>query len=78
MSTINVELPDSLHEEIRKLAQREKVSVNHIVTLAVAEKIAALDAEDYLRERAARADKTKFQQALEKVPDVPCAEEDAL
>jgi len=38
VSTIRLQLPDSLHAEIRKLAERENVSINQLATLATAEK----------------------------------------
>jgi len=69
MSTISLRLPDSLHEEIRKLAKRENISINQLATLAIAEKIAALDTADYLMRRASRADKKKFLRAMSKVAD---------
>ncbi len=78
MSTISLRLPDSLHETVRKLAEQENVSINQLITLAVAEKVSALMTEDYLRERAERGDKDKFLAAMAKVPDVEPDEEDRL
>jgi len=69
MSTISLRLPDSLHEEVRKLAERENVSINQLATLAIAEKVAALETADYLLQRASRADKKKFLRAMAKVSD---------
>jgi predicted transcriptional regulator len=78
VSTISLRLPDSLHDEIRKLAQRENVSINQLASLAIAEKIAALEAADYLIQRASRADKKKFRHAMAKVADEEPDEQDAL
>ena len=78
MSTISLRLPDSLHDEIRKLAVRENVSINQLATLAIAEKIAALDAEEFLVARASRGSQTKFRRALGKVSQSPPAEDDRL
>lgn len=78
MSTISLRLPDSLHETVRKLAEQENVSINHLITLAVAEKVSALMTEDYLRERAERGGRDKFLAAMAKVPDVEPDEEDRL
>ena len=38
-----------------------------MITLAIAEKLSALETEDYLGNRAARASKDKFKKALGKV-----------
>jgi len=67
MSAISIRLPDSLHREVKEVAQRDRVSINQIITLAVAEKLSALETEDYFGNRARRASKAKFQRALRKV-----------
>jgi len=38
-----------------------------MITLAVAEKLSALETEDYLGKRAGRASKAKFRKALKKI-----------
>lgn len=78
MSTISLRLPDSLHEEIRKLASRENVSINQLATLAIAEKVAALETADYLLDRAAKADKKRFLRVMAKVADTAPDKEDVL
>lgn len=70
MSTISLRLPDSLHKQVRKLAERESVSINQLITLALAEKLSALMTEEYLDERAKRGSRKKFERALAKVPKI--------
>jgi len=69
MSAISIRLPDSLHKKVRELAHRDNVSINHMITLAVAEKLSALETEEYLDSRAKRGSKSKFIKALKKIPD---------
>jgi hypothetical protein len=76
MSTISLRLPESLHATARSLAEREQVSLNQLITLALAEKVSALMTEDYLQERAKRGSKKKFQRVLKKVPNVEPDEND--
>jgi hypothetical protein len=80
MSSINVKLPISLHEQVQELAQRDNVSVDEFIMLAVAEKVFALMTVDYLQERAARGDRAKFERVLEKIAESGAAplEEDRL
>lgn len=78
MSTISLRLPESLHETARKLAEQENISLNQLITLALAEKISALMTEEYLEERAKRGDKRAFERVLAKVPDVEPEEYDKL
>ena len=78
MSTLSLRLPDSLHKSARALAKKEKVSINQLVTLALAEKVAALGTEEYLEKRARRASEAKFDKAMEKVARIEPTENDRL
>jgi len=78
MSTLTVRLPDSLHKRARSLAKEEHISINQLLASALGEKIAALDAESYIKARASRASREKFLAALGKAPDVEPPEYDRL
>jgi hypothetical protein len=69
MSTMSIRLPESLHEKAREVAKREGVSINQLVTTALAEKLSALLTEEYLEARARRGSRKKFERVLEKVAD---------
>ncbi|MCX7094978.1 MAG: toxin-antitoxin system HicB family antitoxin [Methylobacter sp.] len=69
MSALSLRLPDSVHRHIKELAQQEGVSINQFIASAVAEKVSAIATEDYLQQRAQRADKPAFQRVLAKVPE---------
>jgi predicted DNA-binding ribbon-helix-helix protein len=78
MSTLSLRLPESLHKSAREIAEKENISINQLITLALAEKISALGAEDYLEMRAKRASKTKFLKAMSKVAKVKPPDYDRL
>ena len=78
MSTISLRLPDSLHDQLREFAQRDNVSMNQFITLALAEKLSALAAEEYIVERAKRGDRQRFERAMAKVADVEPETQDSL
>jgi predicted transcriptional regulator len=78
MSTLSVRLPESLHKKIKELAEKEGVSMNQFITLAVSEKMSALLTEDYLKERAAKGSKQAFNDIMNQVPDVEPEEYDKL
>ena len=78
MSTLSLRLPDSLHKEVKSLAQKEGVSINQFISSAVAEKMSALLTESYLKERSLKGDKKSFFKAMSKVPDVEPSDEDKL
>jgi predicted transcriptional regulator len=78
MSTISIRLPESIHTRIKVLAKRENISINQLITTALAEKLSALDTEEYLKERARSGDRSKFEKALSKIADAEPDECDRL
>lgn len=69
MSVLSLRLPESLHMQVRELAEQDQVSINQFVTLAVAEKVAALRTLDYIEQRGQRGSREKFDRVLQKVAD---------
>ena len=69
MSNISLRLPNSLHEFVRKLAEKDGVSINQFISIAVAEKVSAISTEDYLEKRASRGKRDEFLKILKKVPN---------
>ena len=68
MSTLSLRLPNSIHRRLREIAERDDVSINQLITSAVAEKMSALMIAEYLRQRAARGSRAKFERVLRKIP----------
>ncbi len=78
MTALTIRLPESLHKEIKQLAQAEGVSINQFMTLAAAEKISALRTMDYLRAEASKGSRADFEAFLAAAPDVEPMEDDRL
>jgi len=78
MSTISLRLPESLHRQVRELAEREDVSINQLIATALAEKLSALLTGDYLADRAKRGERRRFERVLRKVRDVQPDDDDQL
>lgn len=78
MSTLSLRLPESIHRRLKTLAEREGISINQLINSAVAEKLAALMAEEYLQERADRGSRRKLRAVLAKVPDVEPEKKDQM
>jgi hypothetical protein len=70
MSTMSVRLPASLHRQVRDLAKREGISMNHFIATALAEKLSALMTREYLEERGRRGDRRTFDRAPAKARDM--------
>jgi len=73
MSALSLRLPNSLHNRVKALSLKDHVSINQFVSSAVAEKISALDTEEYIQQRASQS---KFLRALARIPNVKPTKED--
>lgn len=71
MSNLSLRLPDSLHDKVRELAERDNVSINQFIATAVAEKAAALLTVEYLEARGQRGDGRLLDRVLARVANVP-------
>jgi hypothetical protein len=70
-----VPVSDELYQRAAKAAETECVSVEDFVSSALSDQLAA---RQYLRKRAARADRGRFLAALDRIPDAEPAEHDKL
>jgi hypothetical protein len=78
MSIVQVQIPDSLHKSLSDLAGRDGISIDQFISTAIAEKLSALMAENYFKDRAGRGNRAKYEAILEKVPDVEPEEYDRI
>ena len=76
MSALTIRLPNSVHQKIKELAERDQISVNQFIASAAAEKMASVLTLDYLKAEAARGDRGSFDHYLGRVPDMPTLEGD--
>jgi len=73
--TLNVTVPETVYRQIAELAARQQVSVERIVSAALAEQISGWMRVEQLAERSSRE---RFLKALDKVPAAEPAPEDRL
>lgn len=78
MSALTVRLPDSLHRHLRDAAETDGVSVNQFISLAVAEKLSALQTYDMIARRAERSSRKGFLSAMAAVPAGDVVEGDEI
>jgi len=76
MSVLSLRIPRSLHDQVRQLASAEGISMNQFAALAIAEKVAVLQAADYLDERGKRGSREILLEILSKAPDIEPEEYD--
>jgi hypothetical protein len=78
MSTLTIQLPESLKKSIEALAAREGYTVDQFLASAAGEKLAVMLTMEYLRREAASGRREDFDRYLSAVPDVPPPENDRL
>jgi hypothetical protein len=71
MSTIEAKVPDLLLQQVNELAAKEKVSVDQIVSIALAAQVSAAGLRESFESRARRVNWAKVDEILARVPDVP-------
>ena len=78
MSTVTIELPDSLKKQIDALAAKEGFTLNQFLASAAGEKLAVMLTMDYLRREAAACRREDFEKYLAAVPNVEPVAEDRI
>jgi hypothetical protein len=66
LSTYSLRLPRSIRAGVERLSKEDGISINQFVSIAVAEKLAMLQAQDYFAQRSALADMAAFDQLMQR------------
>lgn len=65
--TFPLRLPLSLKTAIEQLSERDGTSMNQFLVVAAAEKVSAMQTEEFFATRKARADRKAFRRILDRV-----------
>ena len=71
MSSITIQLPDSIRREVEALAQRDGISPEQFLMTAAAEKVSALRTVEFLKAEAAQGRQEDWDYVLSRVPARP-------
>ena len=71
MSTLTIQLPDSIRAEVEALARRDGISPDQFLATAAAEKVSALRTIEFLQNEAAKGRREDWDFVLERVPARP-------
>lgn len=78
MSTVTIQLPESLKKRIEVLAAKEGYTVSQFLASAAGEKLAVVLTMDYLKREADAGRREDFERFLAAVPDAAPAANDRL
>jgi hypothetical protein len=70
MKTLEAQVPDILAEEVNELAAKQNVTVDQIVSVALAAQVSAWRTRESIASRSKRVDWQKVDEILARVPDV--------
>ena len=71
MSTLTIQMPESLARQLREYAASEGVTMDQLLSSAAGEKLSALLSVEHLRQRAAHGKREDYAAFLAASPDVP-------
>ncbi len=71
MSTLTIQMPESLAQQLRECAASEGVTMDQLLASAAGEKLSALLTVDHLRQRGADGKFEDYASFLAGSPDVP-------
>ena len=69
MSTLSIQLPDSIRQRVEVLAREDGVGVDAFVATVLSQRIALAEADAYVRRRAAQDIARQMLDILEKAPE---------
>ncbi len=78
MTTIQTKIPDAIFKQANEFAKRENLSLEQVISLALAHSLGTWTAESLIVKRAARGNREKFLEFMAQVPDVEPEEHDRL
>jgi hypothetical protein len=78
MQTMSLRMPDYLKSAVSDVCGAEKISLNQFIINALSEKVSALQTVDIIEQKAKKASKEDFLNALNQVPSNEPYEDDKL
>ncbi len=70
MSTLQINLPDSVRERVEHFAREDGVSVDDFLTIVIAQRVAVAEADSYIKRRGARGSSERMLELLKRAPDI--------
>ncbi|MBA7547030.1 hypothetical protein ES705_39432 [subsurface metagenome] len=78
MKTIQVRLPDHIHEKVKDLAKDEGISMNNFIVSSISNEVVRQETRDFFKKAASSFDPQVFAEALAAIPDAPVPVSDKI
>jgi len=78
MTKINTKIPDTLFRQVVTIAEREEITLDQFIALALASQISSWNVGKTFADRAQKGDWEKAREILAKAPDIEAEDYDKL
>ncbi len=78
MAELQLCLPESIHSKVRKIAQKENISIDQLLVNSISNEIIRYETMSFFAKRAKDFDEADFLAALEEIPQIEPEERDRL
>ena len=78
MKTIQIRVPDTIHERMKKLAKEEGISMNNFIVSSVSNEVIRQETRDFFKRASEGFNPELFVEALAAVPDMPVEKSDKI
>ncbi|MGH1365358.1 MAG: toxin-antitoxin system HicB family antitoxin [Calditrichia bacterium] len=78
MGKLQLRLPDQIHKKVRKIAERESLSINQILVNSISNEIIRYESLRFFEDRSSGFKLDDFLKALEEIPDTEPDKRDRL
>jgi len=78
MAKLQIQLPESIHSKIGKIAKKEKLSINQLLVNSISNEIIRYETLHFFAERAKDFKEEEFLAALQEIPQTEPEEFDKL
>lgn len=78
MTELQTQIPDALYQQIEQLTQREQVTIEQFVALALSAQVSSWQTRNYLTDRARRGSWEKALEVLQQAPAIEPEDYDKL
>lgn len=78
MAKLQLRLPESIHNKVRKIARKEKTSINQLLVNSISNEIIRYETAQFFAERSSHFSEEDFLEALREIPANRPSEYDRL
>ena len=78
MKTLQVRLPDHIHEKVKDLAKDEGISMNNFIVSSISNQVVRQKTRDFFKKAASSFNPQMFAEALAAIPDAPVPVSDKI